>query len=58
MRRAGPRPPLVAGLVLGAVGMSWFGWVSPHGSFATDILGPSLVASFGLGMCMITNTTD
>ncbi len=25
MRRVGPRPPLVAGLVLGPVGMSWFG---------------------------------
>jgi EmrB/QacA subfamily drug resistance transporter len=56
MSRAGPRPPLIAGLVLGAIGMSWFGWVSPHGSFAGDILGPSLIASVGLGMCMVTNT--
>ena len=56
MPRIGPRPLLVTGLAVAAVGMSWFGWVSPHGSFAADILGPSLVASAGLGLCMVTNT--
>jgi len=56
MPRTGPRPLLIAGLAVAAVGMSWFGRVSPHGSFATDILGPSLVASVGLGLCMVTNT--
>ncbi|WP_007509228.1 MFS transporter [Pseudofrankia saprophytica] len=56
MARVGPRPPLVGGLALGAVGMGWFGWVSPDGGFATDLLGPSLVTSVGLGLCMVTNT--
>ncbi|MBQ0824954.1 MFS transporter [Streptomyces sp. RG38] len=56
MARVGPRPPLVVGLVLAAAGMSWFGAVSPHGSFTGDILGPSLVASLGLGLCMVPNT--
>ncbi|WP_078495929.1 MFS transporter [Streptomyces sp. LaPpAH-108] len=55
--RVGPRPLLVGGLALAAVGMSWFGRVSPHGSFTGDILGPSLIASVGLGLCMVTNTS-
>ncbi|MFI6346342.1 MFS transporter [Streptomyces sp. NPDC050560] len=56
MSRTGPRAPLITGLVLGAVGMGWFGQVSSQGSFTSDILGPSLVTSVGLGMCMVTNT--
>ncbi|MFJ3494361.1 MFS transporter [Streptomyces sp. NPDC086091] len=56
MPTVGPRPLLVAGLALGAVGMGWFGGVSADGGFLTDMLGPSLVASFGLGLCMVTNT--
>ncbi|MFJ6074499.1 MFS transporter [Streptomyces sp. NPDC093065] len=56
MPRTGARPLLVGGLALAAVGMGWFGWVSPDGSFLGDILGPSLIASFGLGLCMVTNT--
>ena len=56
MPRIGPRRPMIAGLVLGAIGLGWFGWVSVQGSFAADILGPSLVTSVGLGMCVVTNT--
>jgi predicted MFS family arabinose efflux permease len=52
--RVGPRPPLLAGLVLAAVGVAWFGQVSPHGTFSSSILGPSIVASVGLGLCFVT----
>ncbi|MEV4349924.1 MFS transporter [Actinoplanes sp. NPDC049596] len=47
-----PRLLLVAGALLTAAGFAWFGLISPDGSFATDILGPSLVASVGFGLCL------
>ncbi|WP_435600977.1 MFS transporter [Streptomyces sp. C10-9-1] len=56
MPRVGPRTPLVAGLALAAVGMCWFGLVTPGGTFLGEMLGPSLVASVGLGLCMVSNT--
>ena len=31
---------------------AWFGLISPGGSFATDVLGPSLVAGLGFGLCL------
>ncbi|WP_328912140.1 MULTISPECIES: MFS transporter [unclassified Streptomyces] len=57
IRLLGPRLPLVAGLALAAVGMAWFGLVSADGTFLGDFLGPSLVASVGLGVCLVANTT-
>lgn len=52
--RFGPHPPLLGGLVLAAAGVAWFSQVSPHGTFASVILGPSIVASIGLGLCFVT----
>ncbi len=52
--RVGPRPPLLGGLVLAAAGVAWFGQVSPHGTFSSAVLGPSIVASVGLGLCFVT----
>lgn len=51
--RMGPRLPLTAGLALAAVGVGWFGRVSPHGTFTGDVLGPSILASIGLGVCFV-----
>src|ERR1700760_2375920 len=28
------------------------GLISPHGSFTTDVLGPSIIASVGFGLCL------
>jgi len=50
--RLAPRTLLVAGGLLTAAGFAWFGLISPDGSFATDVLGPSIVASVGFGLCL------
>jgi hypothetical protein len=50
--RLAPRTLLVAGGLLTAAGFAWFGQISPDGAFATDVLGPSIVASVGFGLCL------
>jgi EmrB/QacA subfamily drug resistance transporter len=54
--RFGFKPVLVSGLVLTAAGLVWFSQVSPHGSYASDILGPSLLSAFGLGFAFVPMT--
>ncbi|MFH8366170.1 MFS transporter [Streptomyces sp. NPDC018031] len=52
--RFGPRPLLVAGGLLGAAGFGWFGLaVDVHAGFSDSILGPSLTASVGIGLCVV-----
>ncbi|MEU4721357.1 hypothetical protein AB0G06_17190, partial [Nonomuraea dietziae] len=50
--RLAPRTLLVIGGLLTATGFAWFGLISPDGAFATDVLGPSIVASVGFGLCL------
>ena len=50
--RVGPRLPLMAGVALAAVGLAWLSRVSPTGTYAADILGGSLLATFGMGLSM------
>jgi predicted MFS family arabinose efflux permease len=50
--RFAPRTLLVAGGLLTATGFAWFGLISPDGAFTTDVLGPSIVASIGFGLCL------
>jgi EmrB/QacA subfamily drug resistance transporter len=50
--RLPPRTLLITGGLLTAAGFAWFGQISPHGSFLTDVLGPSIVASIGFGLCL------
>ncbi len=54
--KVGFKPVLLAGLVLIAIGLVWFGQISADGSFASDILGPSLVAAVGLGFAFVPVT--
>jgi EmrB/QacA subfamily drug resistance transporter len=54
--RFGFKPILAAGLAFVALGLLWFSQVSVHGSFLTDILGPSLLAAMGLGFGFVTST--
>jgi len=54
--RVGFKPVLAAGMVFIALGLAWFSRVSVDGSFATDILGPSLLAAAGLGFAFVTTT--
>lgn len=53
VRRFGRRAALVAGGLLGALGIAWFGLAGPGGSFATQLLGPSMVASIGIGASFV-----
>ncbi|MGW0197933.1 MFS transporter [Nonomuraea sp. NPDC003201] len=50
--RLAPRTLLVVGGLLTAAGFAWFGMISPDGAFVTDVLGPSIVASVGFGLCL------
>jgi EmrB/QacA subfamily drug resistance transporter len=53
----GTRPPLIAGLLLSAVGLLWFSRAPAHGgSFAASVLGPSLVAAVGIGLTLVPVT--
>ncbi len=55
--RVGFKPPLVAGMLLIAGGLLWFSQVhSPGGSYAADVLGPSLLAAVGLGLAFVPVT--
>ncbi|WP_051855364.1 MFS transporter [Streptomyces sp. NRRL B-1347] len=52
--RVGARVLLVAGGLLGAAGFAWFALaVEAGGTFAGSVLGPSLVASVGIGLCFV-----
>ena len=55
--RVGFKPPLIAGMVLVAGGLLWFSQVpATGGSFLADVLGPSLLAAFGLGFAFVPVT--
>jgi EmrB/QacA subfamily drug resistance transporter len=55
--RLGFKTPLIAGLLLIAAGLLWFSQVpGTGGSFAADVLGPSLLAAFGLGLAFVPVT--
>lgn len=50
--RLAPRTLLLVGGLVTAVGLAWCGRISPDGAFATDLLGPTLVAGAGFGCCL------
>jgi EmrB/QacA subfamily drug resistance transporter len=55
--RLGFKAPLIAGLLLIAGGLLWFSQVpASGGSFAADVLGPSLLAAVGLGLAFVPVT--
>jgi EmrB/QacA subfamily drug resistance transporter len=55
--RIGFKPVLIAGMLLVAGGLLWFSQVpAPGGSFAADVLGPSLLAAAGLGFSFVPVT--
>jgi EmrB/QacA subfamily drug resistance transporter len=54
--RVGFKPVLAIGMALIAAALLWFSQVSVDGGFATDILGPSLLAAVGLGFAFVTTT--
>jgi MFS family permease len=55
--RIGFKPTLIAGMLLVAGGLIWFGQVSaPGGTYLGDILFPSLLAAVGLGFAFVPVT--
>lgn len=51
--RFGPKPLVVAGLLLLAAGLSWLALVRPDGSFWIDVLPASLVSALGMALAFI-----
>lgn len=54
--RFGFKAVLVAGMVMVAVALTWFSRIDPQGSFAVDVLGPSVLAGVGLGFAFVPVT--
>ncbi|GIN04376.1 MFS transporter [Planomonospora venezuelensis] len=50
--RLAPRTLMVVGGLLTAAGFAWSGLISADGSFLADVLGPSIVAGAGFGLCL------
>jgi EmrB/QacA subfamily drug resistance transporter len=50
--RLASRTLLISGALLTAAGFAWFGLADADGGFLTDVLGPSIVASTGFGLCL------
>jgi MFS family permease len=48
--RFGPRPPLLVGILLAAIGLAWLSLISPTGTYAGDVLGGSVLATLGMGL--------
>jgi EmrB/QacA subfamily drug resistance transporter len=51
--RIGPRPLIVAGAAMVAGGMFWYSRLTEHAGYASNLLGPTLVSSFGLGLVFV-----
>jgi EmrB/QacA subfamily drug resistance transporter len=51
--RIGPRPLIVAGAAMVAGGTFWFSRLTEHAGYASHLLGPELVSSFGLGLVFV-----
>ena len=54
--KVGFKPVLIAGMLLVAAGLLWFSQVSAGGSYASDMLGPSILAGAGLGFAFVPVT--
>lgn len=54
--RLGFKTTLMGGLALVAVGLFWFSRIDAHGSYLSDVLGPSVIAGAGLGFTFVPVT--
>jgi MFS family permease len=52
--RFGPKPLVVAGMLLAAAGMVWLTQIGLDSSFVQTILGPEIVLGLGLGLVIAT----
>jgi EmrB/QacA subfamily drug resistance transporter len=53
VNKVGPKLVLITGLVLVAIGLVLFSRVSADGSFAADVLAPSIIVAVGLGFAFV-----
>ena len=51
--RAGARPLMITGAAATSGGMYWFSHISVHTTYASGLLGPSLVTAAGLGLLFV-----
>ena len=51
--RIGPRPLILTGAAMVAGGTFWFSRLTEHAGYASHLLGPMLVSSFGLGLVFV-----
>jgi EmrB/QacA subfamily drug resistance transporter len=51
--RTGPRPLIVGGTAMIAGGMFWFSRLTEHSGYLSQLLGPQLVTSLGLGLVFV-----
>ncbi|MEO6857912.1 MAG: MFS transporter [Solirubrobacteraceae bacterium] len=56
VNRFGYKPILIIGQLFIAGGLLWFAALSASGSFAGDVLGPSMLAAVGLGLSFVPVT--
>lgn len=54
--KVGPRPLLVAGLLLSAAGLAWLSGAGAGAGFLTDLFGPTLVLGIGQGLVSASMT--
>jgi EmrB/QacA subfamily drug resistance transporter len=54
--RIGAKPVLLTGLAVFTAGVAWLSRIPLHGSYVTDILGPSLIIAIGLGLAFVAVT--
>jgi EmrB/QacA subfamily drug resistance transporter/deazaflavin-dependent oxidoreductase (nitroreductase family) len=54
--RVGPRLPMTVGSLLAATGMFWLSAVTVEATYFTDVLGPLVVLSIGLGMAFVSTS--
>ena len=54
--RIGFKPTLIGGLLAVAGGLFWFSRIPVHGSYLSDVLGPSMLAGAGLGLTFVPVT--
>lgn len=57
LAKVGTRPVIVAGAVLGALGVFWLSHIPVDGSYVTDVMLPLEVMAFGLGLLFVGVTT-
>ncbi|MGW2933768.1 MFS transporter [Streptomyces sp. NPDC001156] len=52
----GPKPFMLVGATLVALGLGWLTFISPDSSYVSGVLGPMLLFGFGMGLNFVTLT--